>query len=435
MTVSAKEAAELYAGLFGDEEQPVGADTAAAAAALDAEAELEERVERRAKKRRTTAASEELRIAPPPLVTYKRTLGGKERPAGKQFRAVYANAGELGALLAKLRAVMPSVQLQFGPSADEVDNLVGSNRIDGLRIETLNEARVSFVELSVPRRSFILYEGQPQTPCDSVACYTRFFFDERRAMKSTHTLTLSRYINGDDSEPLGVLVHPAHESNRQARVTAAHVTAIDGERQAYPRVDSREWHQYAVLMETKTLQDIVVQSKDRFDELVFALTDDRLQVTGRAPGAQGGVTMFGISYDAGTMRDSLTLPAEHAIGSFAAPRDDPGAVGAAERAAFDSIVSQRANGVELCRLERLPFAPAEIGRKHLDNVRLKVKFLDEAMKLSHASDFVELRFGRLVDDHSMLGPVRVCFRVLDAERARALITTMVHITPLIDEKA
>jgi len=419
--------------LFADDEQPVSAETEAARTALEAEAEAEVASPAAAagakkRKRGATAREPEPRIAPPPLLTHRRTLGGHERADGVQFRATYANAAELGALLAKLRALMASALLEFGPSDG------AQPAVDGLRIEALNEARTTFVQILVPRRSFLVYEGQPETPASRVMCYTRFFFDERRAFKDTHTLTLSRFVNGDPSQPLGVHVHPAFARNAKARVTAQHIAAIDGENESFPAIDTREWHQYLVVMRTKTLQDIVVQSKDRFDELAFGLTDERLQVVGRAPGAEGGVTVFGVSYDDGTHTDSLALRADDAIGSFAAPRDDPGALGAAERAAFDSIDAQLGDGVELCRLERLPFAPRDVTRAQLDNVRLKVKFLAEAMTLAHASDYCELRLGRMVADREHLSPVRLRFRVLDAERRRALVTTTLHIAPLLDDK-
>lgn len=420
----------VWDSLFGDE-TPVSVETETARAVLAAEDEVETEVAARVTKRRKTAASTdavEERVVPPPLLTHKHTLGGHRRANGTQFRATFGNAGQLGTLLARLRALVPSVWLEFGPSEG------GSGAIDGFRIQALNEARVTLLFIHVPQRAFVAYAGQPDSPFNRVLCYTKYFFDERRAFKDTHTLTLSRYINGDDSEPLGVHVHPAFERNRQARVTAAHIRSIDGEPNAFPEMESEAMHQYLVLMRTKTLQDIVVQSKDRFEELAFGLTDERLQVVGRAPGSEGGVTMFGVSYDARTLTDSMTLAPEHAIGAFEPPADDSAALGDAERAAFDAIDAQMRDGVELCRLERLPFAPASASRAQLDNVRLKVKFLAEAMTLAHASDYVELRFGRMVETPSMLAPVRVRFRVLDAERRRALITTTLFIAPLLDDK-
>lgn len=416
--------------LFASDEQPVSAETAEARATLEAEeaAQAPATKKRKRSSGAATTTTPEERVAPPPLLTYKRTLGGQQRPDGQQFRATFANAGQLGTLLSKLRALIPSVRLEFGPADG------GGRGIDGFRIQALNEARTTFVQLSVPRCSFIVYEGQPETPANSLHCYTSFFFNERRAFKDTHTLTLSRFINGNPDQPLGVHVHPAFARNAKARVTAAHIASIDGEAEAFPEIDTRELHQYLVLMRTKVLQDIVVQSKDRFSELAFGLTDERLQVVGRAEGAEGGVTVFGVSYDAGTYVDSLALRAEDAIGSFEAPRDDPGAIGDAERIAFDSIDAQLSDGVELCRLERLPFAPRDVARAQLDNVRISVKYLAEAMTLAHASDYVELRFGRVLSDRESLSPVRLRFRVLDDARRRALVTTTLYIAPLLDDK-
>lgn len=391
------------------------------------ETTADERPAKRARKAEPAAASAEPeRIAPPERAVYRKTRGSHDKASGELFIAVYPNAHELGGQLGKLRVLVSDVELMFATDVECANNA----HHDGLRIDALSADRVVFLRVWVPRRSFMKYENCSEVPVMRVFVKAQMLFDERANFTADCTLTLQRFLNGDAKEELMLTTFPAYAAMAY-RQTMRRFTLppIDAEQETFATLDDSKLHQYTVTMSLKELAKIVSQSRNRYDTLAFRLSDRYFEMTGHDSVSQT-VSEHAVPYDETTASD---LRKSMPDANWCAPPDDPLRLSPHDKRVFAALDAARARKESVCHLDRLPWAPDDIKRADIDNLRVAVRYLDHALGVAHASEYVEISLGRTTLNQSYFAPVRLRYRTLDANYERALIATTVYMSPKLDE--
>ena len=401
-------------------------------------------------------------VLPPMLKTYLSSAGGMHKGEDAVlFRATYANAAELGAVLYSLAGVLTDYELYFDART-------------GLTVVGMNAVNTIYIAVDVPAASFLVFNladdksgKMPTTARFSVSA--RQFFALRSEFTSDYTLTLCALLGSKiaASEELYLQLHPAFAANAKAPDGVFAVPQFDGEHEVLRDIDPAALYQFRVVVRTAQFKDLIGKWA-RYGDTAFRLANHGLDIMG----FDGDTKTSGqvcVNYTDTTKKDTVLSGYKCFHGDADAPEART-VVGEQERAVLDTLTAAGSK-VMLCHLDRLvrrttncahmdclldepPLdeatgAPTREPRPtcrrdeataarlaQIDSVRFRTKFLTQALAtLAGNSEFIELFFGRKrPPEDDEFYPMLMRGRVLNATRDRVLISRSVYVCVCLNEK-
>jgi hypothetical protein len=403
-------------------------------------------------------------VLPPALKVNMTSAGGYTKGGAVWFRATYPNAEQLGNMLAGLQGVLTDYELEF-------------DHRTGLSIVGMNTVNTIYVDIKVPTQSFVVFNlseaGMPTTACFSVS--SKQFFNLRSVFDADYTLTLGALLGTkvDVNEEVQVQLHPALTTNQKAPDTIYGVPQFDGEHQVVGNVDPAKMYQFRVVMRTTHMRALI-ERFSRYGDTAFRLSNRGLDVLG-FDGDTKSTAVMCVQYTDDTQRDTplSAYRALYGVEEVSGDNDARWRLNDAERAMLINLGVEAAR-THVCHLDRLvkrtarcahmdcitdgpaageaPIDPATnqpvVGRptcrrdetstarmSQIDNIRFRTKFLKSALSTITDTDYVELFFGRQAppDDETFF-PLLMRGRVFNTEMTRTMMSRMVYISTLINEK-
>jgi len=399
----------------------------------------------------TTVATAPAVILPPVLKTFFATAGGYHKgDDAVLFRATYADASQLGAVLASLHGVLTDYELYFDSRT-------------GLTVVGMNAVNTIYIEVSVPREAFAVFNlgdddanGKPLPTTARFSLSAKQLFALRREFARDYTLTFCALLGTkiDAAEELYVQLHPSRAENARAPDGLYAVPQFEGEHEALREIEPASLYQFRVVVR---MADFAAQIEkwSRYGDIAFRLSNRGLDVLG----FDGDTKTSGqccINYTDDTSKDRVLS----AYKVFHGPSEtDRCVITPEERAMMDALGASR---VMLCHLDRLVRRTVTCahmdcllgdeaggGRPtcrrdettaarlaQIDNARFRSKFVKSALAtLDHNSEYLELFFGRKrPPEDDEFWPMMMRARVLNEARDRVLISRVVYVCVCLNEK-
>jgi hypothetical protein len=264
-----------------------------------------------------------------------RKPGGQLLAPGVWFYATYENSSLLGKV--------------FSTLADIVENfmLVFTDR--GLRIMTVDDGDILTTRLEVPRASFLCYVDL----CESALSFVIAGKKIKRFGKictAKQTLTFCRNQNGNNAEPLELMLCPLDGSFESGAVTRASFKSNEDEQSHMMPVSP---HQYQITMPAsfyaEKIRDLVLEASD----ICLEISESTLKMS--AIDADGGGDLY------------TGVPAKRSL--------------------------QEALQNDCCYLERLPGADPAVQLNSLPPYRFLAAYLETITRFGSGVAKVVLRFG------------------------------------------
>lgn len=225
-----------------------------------------------ATKRAKTETSKKKALVPavaPPLAEFDTvTLGGRKLAEDRGWlRVVYEDSKLMGEILGRLQPLHDNVPLSFTPN--------------GIDINFIDAAHVTFVSIKFPRSSFIAYDNVFASDT-TILIPTLAFQTKRDQFSPSHTMTLGFQEAAHDASKLFVTLYPRTGNAKDGLVTRFTVKpSDDDDYEFYQELNFLKFYQYELTISYTLLLQVLTRFK-ACTVLVLALTDHSFDVAGRS---------------------------------------------------------------------------------------------------------------------------------------------------------
>lgn len=206
---------------------------------------------------------------PPPLMEFDtKTLGGRELDADRGWlRVTFENAKAVGEVFTRLRLMHEILPLCFTQ--------------DGIVIRFIDSAHIVFVSIAMPRSAAIVYDNVFAS--ETTVFVHAVAFQERKAQlnNARNTITFGFQDVASDANTLFVSLYPRTGVKQDGFVHRFTVPTIDDDIEEYEDMQFDDRYQHEVTIGYSALLEVIANFKT-CEKIVFALTDESLDVAGRS---------------------------------------------------------------------------------------------------------------------------------------------------------
>lgn len=343
--------------------------------------------------RRTSTAYQKKMLPPavaPPLMEFDtETLGGRELDADRGWlRVTFENAKAVGDVFTRLRLMHEILPLCFTQN--------------GIVIRFVDSAHIAFVTIVMPRSAAIVYENVFAS--DTTVFVHAAAFQERKSQMNNarNTITFGFQDVASDASTLFVSLYPRTGVKQDGLVHRFTIPTIDDKDiLEYNDMQFDERYQHEVTIGYATLLEVTGIFKT-CEKIVFALTNDSLDIAGRSDDRTTQSTQIAFVKDA-------TLESESV-------------------AAIEAALRGRACGHYKLLKPTSPKFPAKIV-----NFQISYSVIKRTLMMFAGCRFVRLRFGRGYTDHDgeflPLGVYGTYYSDVDN---RVTCTVSAYISPIVE---